>query len=371
MAISTLLDSYIEKCKVTFGNFRVKDWEEVAASVSEMCERAKTVDQCKSKVDNLKKRFKVERTRVGSDGDSESRWPWFRKMESIVGDFVSVKGVSCDEKFGGGRVKRYTTATSSPSGPITNMDKKPVTNTRWRRVVFKISGDALAGTDSENIDPKVAMLIAREVSMACHNGVEVAIIVGGRNMFYGDTWEEATNLDRSTSYQIGMVATVMNSILLKSAFEKLGVQARVLSAFCMPEVSEPYNRQRAIRHLEKGRVLIFGGTGAGTGNPLFSTDTAAALRASELNADAVIKGTNLLEMYEGDSISSVAYEHISFREFASRGVSLFDMTAATFCEENEIPVVLFDLHEPGNISRALCGEHIGTLIYQTGSTGQI
>ncbi|PWA65212.1 Aspartate/glutamate/uridylate kinase [Artemisia annua] len=311
-------------------------------------------------------------------------------MESVVGgDFVSVKGVSCDEKFGGGRVMRYTTATSNPSGPITNMDQKPVTNTRWRRVVFKISGDALAGTDSGNIDPKVAMLIAREVSMACHNGVEVAIIVGGRNLFYGDTWEEATNLDRSTSYQIGgkllvcgyrlhilsmdkassiglMVATVMNSILLKSTFEKLGVQARVLSAFCMPEVSEPYNRQRAIRYLEKGRVVIFGGTGAGSGNPLFSTDTVAALRASELHADAVIKGTNLLDIDEGDSIGSVTYEHISFREFASKSASVFDMTAAAFCEENEIPVVIFDLHEPGNISRALCGERIGTLIDQRG-----
>lgn len=375
-AIACLLDAFLEKfLQLNRGNLRVRDWEEVAVVVSERCEnQSKSIDQCKNKVDNLKKRFKLERHRVmnnNNGGSSISHWPWYQKMEMIVGSSVPLKAVLDEEKSAGGlntanssgkQSKRYTTATSSPSGQITNTEPKPVTNARWRRVIFKISGAALVGTGSESIDPKVAMLIAREVSMACHIGVEVAIVVGGRNIFCGDTWVAATDLDRSTAYQIGMMATMMNSILLQSTLEKLGVQSRVQSAFCMPEVSEPYNRQRAIRHLEKGRVVIFGGIGAGTGTPIFSTDTAAALRASELHADAIIKGTNLHGIYECNSMSNIGYEHISFRELASRGASVMDMMAATFCEENEIPVLIFNLHEPGNISRALCGEHIGMLI---------
>ncbi|KAG4908182.1 hypothetical protein JHK82_056835 [Glycine max] len=160
-----------------------------------------------------------------------------------------------------------------------NLKLKPASNLKWHRVLFKISGSALAG-NCQNIDPKVAMQIAREVATTCRLGVEVAIVVGGRNFFCGDAWVSATGLDRPMAYQIGMMGTVMNSILLQSALEKLGVQTRVQNTFLMPEVAEPYSRQRAIRHLEKGRV-IFGGVGAGTGNPHFTTDTAAALRASE------------------------------------------------------------------------------------------
>ncbi|KAI7738266.1 hypothetical protein M8C21_014432 [Ambrosia artemisiifolia] len=310
---------------------------------------------------------------TNGNGTGTSHWPWFKKMEQIVGNSLPMKTVLGEENSGSGMSspgrqgnKRYATATSSPGCQITSIKPKPVTNARWRRVVFKISGASLAGTGSHSADPKVAMLIAREVSMACSVGVEVAIVVGGRNFFCGDTWVTATGMDRSTAYQIGMMATVMNSILIQSALEKLGVQTRVQSAFSMPEVFEPYSKQRAIRHLEKGRVVIFGGIGAGTGNPLFSTDTAAALRASEINADAFIKGTNADGVYECDGMNSVAFEHISFRELASRGASPMDMMAATFCEENGIPVVIFNLHEPGNISRALSGEHVGTLIDQTG-----
>lgn len=375
-AIACLLDAYLEKfLQLNRGNLRVRDWEEVAAVVSERCEnQSKSVEQCKNKVDNLKKRYKLERQRImnTNGGNTTSHWPWYKNMEQIVGNSLPLKVVLDEDKSVGGlnssgrQSKRYTTATSSPSGQITNLEPKLVTNARWRRVVFKISGAALSGTGSENIDPKVAMLIAREVLMACQIGVEVAIVVGGRNFFCGDTWVTDPGLDRSTAHQIGLMATMMNSILLQSTLEKVGVQARVQSAFCMPEVSEPYNRQRAIRHLEKGRVVIFGGICAGTGNPLFSTDTAAAIRASEIHADAVVKGTSLQGIYECDSISNVAYEHISFRELASRGPSPMDMMATTFCEENGIPVVIFNLHEPGNISRALCGEHIGTLIDQTG-----
>lgn len=377
-AIACLLDAYMDKfMQLNRGNLRGRDWEEVAVIVSERCEKqTKSVEQCKNKVDNLKKRYKLERHRMSNGGVSASHWPWFKKMEQIVGNSLPSKPVSEEDKSLAGSAsllrhsKRYGTATSSAGGQIVSLKSKSTTNPRWRRVVFKISGAALAGTGSHNIDPKVAMLIAREVSVACRVGVEVAIVVGGRNFFCGDTWVTATGLDRCTAYQIGMMATVMNSILLQSALEKMGVQTRVQTAYSMPEVAEPYSRQRAIRHLEKGRVVIFGGIGAGTGNPLFSTDTAAALRASEIHADAILKGTNVDGVYDCDSRNNnVTFEHISFRELPSRVAFPMDMMAVTFCEENGIPVVIFNLHEPGNISRALCGEQVGTLVDQTGRVG--
>ncbi|XP_010278265.1 PREDICTED: uncharacterized protein LOC104612522 isoform X2 [Nelumbo nucifera] len=353
-AIDCLLDAYTEKfVQLNRGNLRGRDWEEVSSIVSDRCDKTKSfksVEQCKNKVDNLKKRYKVERHRMSSGGSSVSHWPWFKKMEQIVGN--SSKVLTDEDRSAGA------------STSMLRQSKSP----RWRRVVFKVSGAALAGNSPQNTDPKVIMLIAREVSMACRLGVEVAIVVGGRNFFCGDTWVTATGLDRSTAYQIGMMATVMNSILLQSALEKLGVQTRIQTAFPVQEVAEPYNRKRAVRHLEKGRVVIFGGIGAGTGNPLFTTDTAAALRASEVNAEAVLKGTNVDVVYDCHSRNNnnVAFEHISFRELASRGITSMDMMAITFCEENGIPVVVFNLHEPGNISRALCGDQVGTLIDQTG-----
>ncbi|KAI3826149.1 hypothetical protein L1987_00194 [Smallanthus sonchifolius] len=392
-AIACLLDAYLDKfLQLNRGNLRGRDWEDVtAAIVSERCEKqTKSVEQCKNKVDNLKKRYKLERHRMmnTNGANATSHWPWFKKMEQIVGNSLPLKAVLGEGNSGGGlsspvrQSKRYATATSSPSCQITTIKPKPVTNARWRRVVFKISGASLAGTGSDSADPKVAMLIAREVSMACNVGIEVAIVVGGnsgwwsqfllwRHMGYSYWYGSKHCLSNwiTQAYEklkYCMMATVMNSILIQSALEKLGVQTRVQSAFSMPEVFEPYSRQRAIRHLEKGRVVIFGGIGAGTGNPLFSTDTAAALRASEIHADAFIKGTNADGVYECDSMNNLAFEHISFRELASRGASPMDMMAAQFCEENGIPVVIFNLHEPGNISRALSGEHVGTLIDQTG-----
>ncbi|EPS71374.1 hypothetical protein M569_03385, partial [Genlisea aurea] len=348
-AIATLLEAYSDKfVQLNRGNLRGRDWEDVAAIVSERCDNlTKSVEQCKNKVDNLKKRFKLERNRLSQGGLSISHWPWFKQMEQVVGNSLAAKAVAEDEKSSGGcssasfptrHTKRLVTTTHNPGSQINTIKPKQLNNLRWRRVVFKISGAALAGSAPNNIDPKVAMLIAREVSIACRVGVEVAIVVGGRNFFCGDTWVTSTGLDRCTAYQIGMMATVMNSILLQSALEKLGVQTRVQSAFAMPEVAEPYSRQRAIRHLEKGRVVIFGGIGAGTGNPLFSTDTAAALRASEIHADAVLKGTNVDSVFVCDSRNGgLAAEHISFRELASRGTSPMDMMAVTFCEENGIP----------------------------------
>ncbi|GFZ11169.1 aspartate/glutamate/uridylate kinase family protein [Actinidia rufa] len=335
-AIETLLEAYTEKyLQLNRGNLRGRDWEEVAETVSERGDKqkaCKNVEQCKNKIDNLKKRFKVELQRMNSGGLTSSNWHWFKKIEGIAGNSGSMKSPSDEDKSGGGnsaymlrQPKRY----ASNSSLINNTKSKSMPTPKWRRVVFKISGTALGG-NCRSIDPKVALQIAREVSTACRLGVEVAIVVGGRNFFCGDSWVSSTSLDRPTAYQIGMMATVMNAVLLQSAFEKQGVQTRVQSAFPMPEVAEPYSRLRAIRHLEKGRVVIFGGIGAGTGNPLFTTDTAAALRASEMNAEAVLKGTNVNGIYDCHS------------------------------------VVVFNLLEPGNISRALCGDHVGTLIDQAG-----
>jgi len=180
----------------------------------------------------------------------------------------------------------------------------------------------------------------------------------------------STGLDRASADQIGMMATVMNSIILQADMENLGIQTRVQTAFKMSEVAEPYIRRRAVRHLEKGRVVIFG---AGTGNPFFSTDTAAALRASEINAEVVLKGTNVDGVYDCDprKKNNAILDHISYRDFVTKSLpaTVMDITAITLCEENCIPVVIFNLHEPGNISRALTGDQIGTLIDQTGKIG--
>lgn len=373
-AIECLLEAYTEKyTQLNRGNLRGRDWEEVAAIVSERCEnQTKTVEQCKNKVDNLKKRYKLERHRMSSGGISTSHWPWFKRMEDIVGNSVPGKSTSEDDKPAvlagnvGRQPKRYM-PTPASLVQMNSMKSRPLANPRWQRVVFKISGAALASVSPDNIDPKVAMLIAREVAVAARLGVQVAIVVGGRNFFCGNTWVNATGADRSTTYQIGMMATLMNSILIQSALEKMSIQTRIQTAFALPEIGEVYNRQRAIRHLEKGRVVIFGGVGAGAGNPLFSTDTAAALRATEIHANAVIKGTNVDGVYDcNSSDGNITFEHISFRDLPSRGATSMDMMALTFCEENNIPVVVFNLLEPGNISRALCGEQVGTLIDQTG-----
>ncbi|KAK9153800.1 hypothetical protein Sjap_001280 [Stephania japonica] len=399
-AIGSLLDAYTDKYEqLNRGNLRGRDWEEVAAVVSSRCDKSKagkSVDQCKNKVDNLKKRYKVELQRMTSSGSPVSHWIWFKKIEQIVNSSTSTstsKAVSdddngksvaaCGGSGGGGnaggvirQARRYPTAANVPAGLVNNLNSKMLANPRWRRVVFKISGAALAGTASQSIDPKVALLIAREVAIACRRGVEVAIVVGGRNFFCGESWVTATGLDRPTACQIGMMATVMNAVLLQSALEKLGVQTRVQTAFPMPEVAEPYSKRRAIRHLEKGRVVIFGGIGAGMGNPLFTTDTAAALRAAEVNAGALLKGTDVDSMSGCNSRNanntaddnSVAFEHISFRELVSRGMVPMDVMAITFCEESGIPVVIFNLHEQGNISRALCGDQIGIFADQAGRT---
>lgn len=379
-AIGCLLDAYTEKyVKLNRGNLRGRDWEEVACIVSERCERqksAKSIEQCKNKVDNLKKRYKSERHRLVSGSATISHWPWYKKMDQIVGSSVSKTVSDEDKSMVGGNsamnmarpVKRFAAVTPSPVGLSNNLKPKTLQTPRWRRVLLKISGTALAG-NAQNVDPKVTSSIAREIAAVNRLGVEVAVVVGGRNFFCGASWVQSTGLDRASADQIGMMATVMNSIILQADMENLGIQTRVQTAFKMSEIAEPYIRRRAIRHLEKGRVVIFG---AGTGNPFFSTDTAAALRASEINAEVVLKGTNVDGVYDPDPRkNNIILDHISYRDFVAKGLqaTAMDLTAITFCEENCMPVVIFNLHEPGNISRALTGEQIGTLINQTGKIG--
>ncbi|KAG1334075.1 Uridylate kinase [Cocos nucifera] len=380
-AIGSLLDAYTERyVQLNRGNLRGRDWEDVATIVSDRWDKqkaGKSVEQCKNKIDNLKKRYKVECQRLSSGGLAVSHWPWFKKMEQVVGSSSSSSKAAADEDKSGAlggtgmvtrQMKRYPAAASGPVNLANNSKMKSLTSPRWKRVVLKISGAALVGAGPQNVDPKVTMLIAREIAMASRVGVEVAVVVGGRNFFSSDTWVAATGIDRAATYQISMMASVMNAILLQASLEKIGVETRVQTALMMQEIAEPYIRRRAIRHLEKGRVVIFGGIGAGTGNPLFSNDTAAALRAFEINADVVLKGTTVDDVYDSNSRNSnnVAFEHISFRELVSRGFTAIDMTAITFCEENNIPVVLFNLLEPGNISSALCGDEVGTLVDETG-----
>ncbi|XP_077230925.1 amino acid kinase family protein [Tasmannia lanceolata] len=233
---------------------------------------------------------------------------------------------------------------------------------RWRRVLLKVSGEALAGDHAQNIDPKVTMSIAREVASVIRLGVEVAIVVGGGNIFRGSSWAGCSGLDRSSADYIGMLATVMNAIFLQATMESIGIPTRVQTAFRMSEVAEPYIKRRAVRHLEKGRVVIFA---AGTGNPFFTTDTAAALRCAEINAEVVLKATNVDGVYDDDpkiNPNARLLDTLSYQDVTTKDLSVMDMTAITLCQENNIPVVVFNLSKPGNISKAIVGERVGTLI---------
>ncbi|XP_062208185.1 uridylate kinase PUMPKIN, chloroplastic-like [Phragmites australis] len=237
--------------------------------------------------------------------------------------------------------------------------KKPY---RWQRVLLKVSGEALAGDNTENIDPKITMAIAREVASVTRLGVEIAIVVGGGNIFRGASWAGCSGLDRSSADCIGMLATVMNAIFLQATMESIGIPTRVQTAFRMSEVAEPYIRRRAVRHLEKGRVVIFA---AGTGNPFFTTDTAAALRCAEINAEVVLKATNVDGVYNADpkhNPNARLLETLSYHEVTTRDLSVMDMTAITLCQENNIPIVVFNLQKPGNIANAIVGEKVGTFI---------
>ncbi len=232
---------------------------------------------------------------------------------------------------------------------------------KYDRVLLKLSGEALAGDLGYGIDPKVVDDLAEEIADIVHDGVQLAVVVGGGNIFRGLAGS-AEGMDRAQADYIGMLATVMNALALQDSFERHGVFSRVQSAINMQEVSEPYIRRRAIRHLEKGRVVILA---AGTGNPYFTTDTTAALRACELDVDCLMKATKVDGVYDSDpktNPDAKRFDRISYMEVLNRGLNVMDTTATSLCMDNNVPMIVFDLTKRGNIQRALMGEDVGTTV---------
>jgi uridylate kinase len=236
-----------------------------------------------------------------------------------------------------------------------------VSKTTYRRVLLKLSGEALAGDNEHRIDEKIVRSIAQEVLEVSRSGIEVALVIGGGNIYRGADGERM-GMDRVTSDYMGMLATIINALALQNALEKLGAITRVQSAIEMSKVAEAYVRRRALRHLEKGRIVIFA---AGTGNPYFTTDTAAALRAIEVGADAILKATNVDGIYTEDpkkNPRAKKFKEITYIEAINKGLRVMDTTALTLCMENKLPIVVFDLHKRGNIHRVVQGEAIGTVV---------
>lgn len=259
-------------------------------------------------------------------------------------------------------IRQPRVSSAAPFSMAMSENGTPQSSYKWRRVLLKVSGEALAGDREQNIDPKITMAIAREVASVTRLGIEVAIVVGGGNIFRGSSWAGSSGLDRSSADYIGMLATVMNAIFLQATMESIGIPTRVQTAFRMSEVAEPYIRRRAVRHLEKGRVVIFA---AGTGNPFFTTDTAAALRCAEINAEVVLKATNVDGVFDDDpkqNPNARLLDTLTYHDVTTKELSVMDKTAITLCQENNIPVVVFNLNKPGNISKAIRGDSVGTLI---------
>lgn len=232
---------------------------------------------------------------------------------------------------------------------------------KYKRVLLKLSGEALAGDLGYGIDPKVVDDLAEQIGEVVHDGVQIAIVVGGGNIFRGVSGA-TEGMDRAQADYIGMLATVMNALALQDSFERHGVCSRVQSAINMQEVSEPYIRRRAVRHLEKGRVVILA---AGTGNPYFTTDTTAALRACELDVDCLMKATKVNGVYDSDPAKNPdakRFDKISYMEVLNRGLHVMDSTATSLCMDNDMPMIVFDLTQKGNIARALKGEPVGTTV---------
>ena len=232
---------------------------------------------------------------------------------------------------------------------------------RYRRVILKLSGEALAGSLGFGIDPDVVKSIAVQIKEVVQLGVQVAVVVGGGNIWRG-TAGSAKGMDRATADYMGMLATVINALALQDALEKREVISRVQTAIEMREVAEPYIRRRAIRHLEKGRVVIFAG---GTGNPYFSTDTTAALRAAEIEAEVILMAKRVSGVYDDDPLKNPQakrFEQLSYIDLLNKGLAVMDSTAISLCMDNRIPVIVFNLNEVGNIKRAVLGENIGTYV---------
>lgn len=233
--------------------------------------------------------------------------------------------------------------------------------TTYQRILLKLSGEALMGDLQYGIDPGIVQKIALEVADVCKTGVEVAIVVGGGNIFRG-VKGAASGMDRATADYIGMISTVMNAMTLQDAFERNGIPTRVQTAIEMKEVAEPYIRRRAIRHLEKGRLVIFG---AGSGNPFFTTDTTAALRAAEINAEVLFKATKVDGIYDSDprtNPDAKRYKSLTYSHVLTHDLRVMDSTAIALCKDNNIPIMVFDLSVAGNIHRAVMGEPIGTIV---------
>ena len=235
--------------------------------------------------------------------------------------------------------------------------KKPA----FKRILLKLSGEALMGGQNYGIDTNVAKAVAEEIKAVQKLGVEIAIVVGGGNIFRGVS-KSAGNMDRGSADYIGMLATVMNAVVLQDAMEKINVYTRVMSAIDIPQLAEPFIRRRAMRHLEKQRVVIFA---AGTGNPYFTTDTAAVLRGIEINADVILKGTRVDGVYDSDpekNASAVKFDMISFDDVLKKGLNVMDTTAFTLSQENKLPIVVFDMNKIGNLLKICEGENIGTVV---------
>ena len=231
----------------------------------------------------------------------------------------------------------------------------------YKRVLLKLSGEALMGQQNYGVDPAVATQIARDVAEIQSMGVETAIVIGGGNIFRGIA-ASAKGMERATADYMGMLATVINALALQDALEQQDVTTRVVTAIEMRAVAEPFIRRRAVRHLEKGRVVVFGG---GTGNPYFSTDTAAALRAMEIKAEIILKGTKVDGIYNADPMlhpDAKRYDRISYLQVLEQGLKVMDATAISLCMDNRLPIVVFNLRTPGNIRRAIAGEPIGSLV---------
>lgn len=232
----------------------------------------------------------------------------------------------------------------------------------FKRILIKLSGEALMGSQNYGIDTKVAEAAAKELKTVHDLGVEIAVVVGGGNIFRGVS-ESAGNMDRAAADYIGMLATVMNAVVLQDALEHLGVYTRVMSAIDIPQLAEPFIRRRAVRHLEKKRIVIFA---AGTGNPYFTTDSAASLRALEVEAEVILKGTRVDGIYTADPLkdpTATKFDRITFQEVLERGLKVMDSSAISLCKDNDLPIMVFNMQRSENIVRAVCGDlSIGTLV---------
>jgi len=232
---------------------------------------------------------------------------------------------------------------------------------KYKRILLKLSGEALMGEKQYGIDIDRVAQYAKDIQAVHAQGIEIALVIGGGNIYRGLSAEKA-GMDRVQADYMGMLATVINSMALQDALEKVGVKTRLLTAIKMEQICEPFIRRRAVRHLEKGRIVIFG---AGTGNPYFTTDTAASLRAVEINADVVLKGTRVDGIYTADpekDATATRFDEISFADVYSKNLNVMDMTAFTLCQENSLPIIVFDMNKPGNFLKLAKGEPIGTLV---------